>query len=89
MRRPVAGSDLGDRLRARSDEIVQLISEVEGVRAYYLIQAGADSISVTISDHEAGGNRSSEVAAEWLQNNMADAAPPSPTISSGSVTVSL
>lgn len=84
-----AGSDLASRLTDRREEITTLIREVPGVRAYYLIQAGSDSVSVTISDDAAGGERSSQVAAGWIRENLPDAGASAPNISSGEVIVSL
>ena len=88
IRRYVA-SDLADRLSARSDEIKRLIGGVDGVRAYYLIQAGMDTVSVTISDDEAGGEQSSATAANWIRENMPEVAESPPVISAGAVVISL
>jgi hypothetical protein len=62
---------------------------VAGVRAYYLIQAGGDSISVTISDDAAGGQASNEAAARWLSENMPDIGAPAPEVSAGEVVAGL
>jgi hypothetical protein len=62
---------------------------VPGVRAYYLIQTGADSISVTISDDAAGGQASSEAAARWISENAPDLGAPAPEVSAGEVHVNL
>jgi hypothetical protein len=87
--RRYAGSDLASKLAPRSDEVVDLMGEVSGLRAYYLIQAGGDTISVTISDDEAGGQQSSETAKRWVQENMPGAISAPPEISSGEVVVSI
>ncbi len=87
-RRYVA-SDLADKLASHSDEIKALIGGVPGVRAYYLIQAGMDTVSVTISDDEAGGEQSSATAARWIAENMPEIATSPPVISTGEVVISL
>ena len=80
--RRYAGSDLATK-------VAEVMGGVAGLRAYYLIQAGGDSISVTISDDAAGGQASSEAAARWLSENMGDMGAPAPEISAGEVVASM
>ena len=87
--RRYAGSDLAAKLRNRASDVTEEMGGVAGVRAYYLIQAGGDSISVTISDDAAGGQASNEAAARWLSENMPDIGAPAPEVSAGEVVVSL
>jgi hypothetical protein len=87
--RHYSGSDLADQIGNRSEEVAQVIGGVPGVRAYYLIQAGSDSISVTISDDASGGKASSEAAANWIRENLAGSGAPTPEIFEGEVVVSL
>jgi hypothetical protein len=87
--RRYAGSDLAAKIGDRGDEVAGVMGKVSGLRAYYLIQAGADTISVTISDDESGGQESSGVAAQWIRENMPDAAASAPEISSGEVVLSV
>ena len=87
--RRYAGSDLATKVAERGVEIDEVMGGVAGLRAYYLIQAGGDSISVTISDDAAGGQASSEAAARWLSENMGDVGTPAPEISSGEVVASM
>jgi hypothetical protein len=88
IRRYAGNAGLADQLAARKDEIVSVIGDVPGLRAYYLVKAGNDTISVTVCDDEAGTSRSSEVAAGWLRENMPDAASSSPEVMSGEVVTS-
>jgi hypothetical protein len=83
------GSDLATRIGDRASEVSEVMGKVAGVRAYYLIQAGGDSISVTISDDAAGGQASSEAAARWVSENMADIGAPAPEVSAGEVVASV
>ena len=86
--RRYAGTDLANQLAPRKDEIISLISEAPGFRAYYMIQAGNDSISVTVCDDESGTQRSSELAAGWIRENMPELASSPPEISAGEVAIS-
>jgi hypothetical protein len=83
------GSDLATKIGDRGSEVREVMGGVPGVRAYYLIQAGGDSISVTISDDAAGGQASSEAAARWISENMADLGAPAPEVSAGEVVASV
>ena len=87
--RRYAGSDLATKLGDRADDVTEVMGKVAGVRAYYLIQAGGDSISVTISDDAAGGQASSEAAARWISENMGDLGVPAPEVSAGEVVASV
>jgi len=83
------GSDLATKIGDRGTEVSEVMGAVPGLRAYYLIQAGSDSISVTISDDAAGGQASSEAAARWIGENMGDIGVPAPEISAGEVVASV
>ena len=82
-------SDLATKIGDRASEVNEAMGRVPGLRAYYLIQASDDSISVTISDDAAGGQASSEVAARWISENMGDIGAPAPEISAGEVVASV
>jgi hypothetical protein len=85
--RTYPGSELAQKLAARKDEIVDLIRTTPGFRAYYLVDAGGTTISVTVADDEAGADESNQIAAGWLRENMPDAAPGSPEIQAGDVLI--
>jgi hypothetical protein len=87
VRRYVGNAEFADELSAREDEVVDLIRGVSGLRGYYLFRAGNDTISITITDDEAGAEQSSELAAGWIRENLPDAAAASPEISAGEVLV--
>jgi hypothetical protein len=88
IRRYSGNADLANQLAARKDEVIALISGVPGYRAYYLVQAGDDTISVTVCDDESGTQRSNEVAAGWIRENMPEAASSPPEVSAGEVVLS-
>jgi hypothetical protein len=74
-------------LPPHEDEVKALIGGVPGLVAYYPIQSGGDTVSVTVCEDEAGAQRSNEVAAEWLRENMPDVAPSAPEIWAGEVRI--
>ena len=85
VRRYVGNSALADKLAAREDDVIDLVSGAAGFRAYYLIRAGNDTISVTVCDDEAGAQQTNELAASWIRENMPDLAPSPPEIAAGEV----
>jgi hypothetical protein len=87
VRRYVGNAGLADALSSREAEVVDLIKGAPGFRAYYLIKAGADTISVTVCDDESGAQETNRIAAEWLRANLPDAAPSPPEIAGGEVVV--
>jgi hypothetical protein len=83
----------GDRslaaaLAARADEIRAVIGDVPGFRAYYLVEAGDGTVSVTVCDDQAGAEESNRVAADWLRSNMPELGGAAPTVSAGAVLIS-
>jgi heme-degrading monooxygenase HmoA len=87
VRRYVGKADFADQLAARNTEVVSLMSAVPGFRAYYLIRAAGDTVSVTVCDDEAGAQQSNAAAADWIRENMPDIASSPPEISAGDVVV--
>ena len=78
---------LADALAGRADEIRTVMSGVPGVRAYYLVQTGDGTVSVTVCDDEAGAEASTRTAADWLGANMPDLHGATPTVASGPVLI--
>jgi poly(3-hydroxybutyrate) depolymerase len=81
--------ELADRLAARADDIRAAIGPVAGLRAYYLVRTDNGTVSVTIADDQAGTEESNRVAANWIRENMPDAASSPPAISGGEVVISV
>ena len=78
---------LADALGARADDVRSVISGVPGFRAYYLVQTGDGSVSVTVCDDQAGAEASNQTAADWLRTNMPDLTSAAPTVASGPVLI--
>ncbi len=88
MRYYAGNTDLADQLAARSDEIRSVISAVPGFHAYYLVNLGDATVSITVCDDEAGTTESTRVAADWIGANMPDLQSSPPMVSGGRVTLS-
>jgi hypothetical protein len=81
-------ADLADQLAGRADEIRSVISDVPGFQAYYLVKLDDATVSITVCDDAAGTAASTQVAAEWIRDNMPDLAASPPMVSAGTVTLS-
>jgi hypothetical protein len=88
IRRYQGNADLANQLAARKDEVISLISGAQGFRAYYLVQAGGDTISVTVCDDQTGTQQSNDLAAGWIRESMPELSSSAPEISEGEVVVS-
>ena len=62
--------ELSEQLRARANEVLELVSGIAGFEGYYLIHGDDGTISVTLYDGEASAKASNEAAAGWLGENM-------------------
>ena len=89
VRRYVGNTELARELSSRVDDVRSVIAGISGFRAYYLIDAGGDSVTVSIFDDESGASQSNEAAAAYLKENLPDLATTPPEISAGEVVFSL
>jgi hypothetical protein len=88
IRRYVGNSALADQLAARSDDIKSVIEPVPGFQSYYLVRADDGAASITVCDDQAGAEESNRAAAEWIKQNMPEAAASPPQVSAGEVVFS-
>lgn len=87
IRNYAGNAELADQLVARQGEVVQLVSEIDGFRGYYLLRTEDGCASVTVYDDKAGADRSSEVARDWLAEHASELTASTPAVMSGEVLV--
>ncbi len=80
-------NELADALVERQDEVKQLIGEIDGFKAYYLVRASDGATSISVYDTEAGAEESNRVAAAWVAENLPDLKIAAPQISAGEVAI--
>ena len=81
-------NELADALVEREDEVKQIISEIDGFKAYYLVRTSDGATSISVYDDEAGAEQSNRVAAAWVAENLPDLNIAAPQISAGEVAIS-
>jgi len=88
IRRYSGSPELADALAGRESDVRELISGIDGFRAYYLIR-GADGEATSISafDSASGGDESNRVAAEWLRENLPDLSVAPPEVIAGEAVI--
>ncbi len=89
VRRYTGNAELAEALNQRADEVRSVISEISGFKAYYLVEAGDDAVTISVFDDEAGAQQSNDAAAAWLSENMPEAVSTAPQISAGEVLLTM
>ena len=86
--RSYSESGLADVLVEREGEVKDLISTIDGFRAYYAVRTGAGTTTISVFDDQAGAEASTAAAAGWIAENLQDASFGAPQVSTGEVAVS-
>jgi hypothetical protein len=84
-----AGHAAVDALVARRSDVERVLSEIAGLRAYYLIRTADGMASVTVCDDQAGTQRSTEVAAAFLRQELPGRFTSPPTVFEGEVAIGI
>jgi hypothetical protein len=82
------GSALADALAEREDDIRNVITTIDGFRAYYLLRTAEGATTISVFDDQAGAEASTAAAADYVRENMADVSPGPPQVTTGEVALS-
>jgi hypothetical protein len=80
-----AGREFADALVSHQDEIREILTGIEGFRAYYLLRTTEGATTISVFATEDGAQESTRAAAAWVGENLGDVAPGPPQVTSGSV----
>jgi hypothetical protein len=78
-------SDLADTLVEHEEEIRQVISGIDGFRAYYLLKLAEGTSTISVFEDREGAEESSRAAAAWLAENLPDLKVAAPYVTAGEV----
>jgi heme-degrading monooxygenase HmoA len=81
-------SDLADALAQREGDVRQLISGINGFKAYYLLKLAEGTSTVSVFEDREGAEESNRVAAAWLAENLPDLNVAAPYVTAGEVLLS-
>ena len=85
VRRHKGAKTLFDELARREQDVRTVISAAPGLTAYYLVRSADGGASITIYQDQAGTSESSKRAADWVRQNVPQAAGTPPEITEGEV----
>jgi hypothetical protein len=79
--------DFADTLAEHEEDIRQLISGINGFKAYYLLKITEGTSTISVFEDQEGADESSRAAAAWLAENLSDVNVPAPYVTGGEVLV--
>lgn len=89
VRRYEGVTDPAEAGRRVSEGFVPLIREIPGFVAYYWVDAGGGVMaSTSVFEDQAGAEGSTERAADWVRENIAELLPNPPEVTAGEVVAS-
>ena len=78
-------SDLADTLVEHEGEIRQVIGDIDGFKAYYLLKLAEGTSTVSVFEDREGAEESSRAAAAWLAEILPDLDIAAPYVTAGEV----
>jgi hypothetical protein len=82
------GSAFADALVAREEDVRNVITQIEGFQAYYLLRTAEGATTISVFATEDGAQESTSAAAAWVAENLSDVSPGPPQVTSGTVALS-
>jgi hypothetical protein len=77
--------DLADTLARHTEEIREVISGIDGFKAYYLLKLAEGTSTISVFEDRAGAEASNRAAAAWLAENLPDLEVAAPYVTAGEV----
>src|SRR6185312_1349810 len=88
--RPYADApQLADELKARGDEVDELISTVPGFRGYFIVKTDGGCATISLFDDASGAEESTRRAKQWLADNAGQISSPPMVVWQGDVLMQL
>jgi hypothetical protein len=88
IRNYAGGRALADALTENKDAIRDLLTGIDGFRAYYVVRDDDGATTISVFDDEAGALESTRLAAEWVAENLGDLSVAPPQVKTGEVAFS-
>ena len=85
VRRYTGATALFDELARREQDVRDVIQGVPGFVAYYLVRSGDGGATITVCQDHTGTSESTRRAAEWIRQNVPNAAGGTPEVTEGEV----
>jgi hypothetical protein len=89
IRRYASDGGLVDALVEHEGEVRNLLTGIEGFRAYYMVRdSDGGAVSISVYDDVAGADASNAAAAGWVRENLPNLAVAAPETTAGEVALS-
>jgi heme-degrading monooxygenase HmoA len=82
------GGEFADALAAREEDVRNVITTIDGFKAYYLVRTAEGVSTVSVFANQEGAQESTSAAAAWIGENIPDISPGPPQVNSGEVALS-
>ena len=82
------GDAFTDALVENEDAIRGIIAPINGFQGYYVVRGNDGPTTISVFDDQSGADESVQAAASWIRDNLADASPGAPAITTGEVVIS-
>ena len=79
---------LADALVENESQVRQIVGDIAGFRAYYLVKTADGATSISVFDDEQGTEESTRAAGAWVGENLPQFAGTPPQVTSGEVVIS-
>ncbi len=84
VRHYAGNTGLVDGLVEHESDVKELITNIDGFQAYYLVRTGSgDAMSVSVYDSAGGGEQSVAAARDWITENLPDLEVKPPEVMAG------
>ena len=84
--RAYAGNrDLADTLAEHEEDVRQVISSIDGFKAYYLLKLDEGTTTISVFESRASAEESNRAAAAWLAENLPNLEVAAPYVTAGEV----
>ncbi|HEV7641928.1 MAG TPA: hypothetical protein VGO39_13760 [Gaiellaceae bacterium] len=78
-------SELADALVENEGAVKQVIGDIDGFKAYYLVRTADGAASVSVYESQEGATASDEAASAWVGENLPELNIAPPQVSAGEV----
>ena len=78
-------AELADALVQHADEVRQVIGDITGFKAYYVLKLSEGTSTVSVFESAEGADESNRAAAAWLTENLPDLNVQAPYVTAGEV----
>lgn len=85
IRNYAGNAEIADQLVARSGEVEEVVSGIQGFQSYLIVRTDDGCATVSVYDDKAGADEATRRAAEWVQAHASEINASAPDVMGGDV----